>query len=283
MKTVLLVLTSVTLLGTAQAKIDQRSYEVGSIKTVEVLPERTPDSGRSTNNRGSYRSSRSPFINAWNENGGGGETSGSTSGSGGGVDGGSNEGGDTSGSGYGDKPDHIEQAGRIIQAGRDVVALGDAIYELLKKNAPVIRTDYAPISVVPRDPNDKSNAVDIWDMEGFSMPVEKRYQTRITDKVGKEAVIFDYKLMYSYGGSYNGKGKFLTGITIVPGNIVAKRGWTVDSSMKLSGIMNHGTKDDPIAGAIITIKYNISSLGRATERNDTIHIMGNGKMQAYLK
>jgi hypothetical protein len=89
--------------------------------------------------------------------------------------------------------------------------------------------------------------------------------------------------MYSSGGSYNGKGKYLTGITIVPGNIQATRGWIIDSSMKLGGIMNHGTRENPIVGAIITIKYQISNMGKATERNDTIHIRGDGQVMTFMK
>lgn len=178
--------------------------------------------------------------------------------------------------------DRIEQTGRIISTAKDVVALGEAIYELINKGRPKITTTYAPISVIPKDPTTKE-VVDFADMEGFSMPVEKRFLAKVKNMANQEVVNFEYRLMYSYGGSYNGKGKYLTGVIIIPGNIRAKKGWNIDSSMSLSGIMNHGTKENPVAGAIITIKYSLSSMFSAFERNDTIHITGNGEMKAFLQ
>jgi hypothetical protein len=59
-------------------------------------------------------------------------------------------------------------------------------------------------------------------------------------------------------------------------------GWTFNSSMKLTGMINHGTKANPIVGAMITIKYSMSSLYQAFERNDTIYINGDGSMKAMI-
>lgn len=179
-------------------------------------------------------------------------------------------------------PDPIEMAGRVITVAKDVVALGEDIYTLLEKSRPKITTSYEPISIVPRDPMTKE-IVDPYELEGFSMPVEKTYRSRVKNMLGKEVAVFDYKLMYSYGGSYNGAGKYLTGILIIPGAIHAKRGWTIDSTMKLTGLMNHGTRENPVVGAFITVKYAIHSLGNAFERNDTFHITGNGEMRSFIQ
>lgn len=178
------------------------------------------------------------------------------------------------------EPDPIERTGKVISTARDMVALGESVYALLDKNRPKITTAYEPISVVPRDPMTKE-IVDVFELEGFSMPVEKNFRARVKNMVGKEVAVFDYKLIYSYGGSLNGVGQYLTGILIIPVNISAQRGWTIDSSMKLTGLMNHGTRDNPVVGAIITVKYAISSRGNAFERNDSFHITGNGVMKSF--
>lgn len=174
--------------------------------------------------------------------------------------------------------DRVEQTGKVIQTARDMVALGEAIYELVKKGKPTNVTEYAPISVVPRDPTTKEIA-DIFDMEGFSMPVEKNYVAKIKNGAGKEVVNFSYKVVYSYGGSYNGAGKYLTNVLIIPGSVRTTFGWEFNATMKLSGMMNHGTKADPVAGVMVTIKYQMNSWSSATERNDTIHITGRGQLK----
>lgn len=179
------------------------------------------------------------------------------------------------------KPDRVEQAGRVIQTTRDVVALGEAIYELINKGRPVINTSYEPLSIVPKDPMSKE-FIDPMDMEGFSMPVEKMYRTRIKAFGITDAVVFEYKLIYSYGGSYNGAGKYLAGVNIIPVRVVAKRGYTVNSTMSMTGMMNHGTRANPIVGVMLTVKYQIGNSGKVMERNDTFHITGAGQMRSLV-
>jgi hypothetical protein len=199
----------------------------------------------------------------------------------GGVAGGITGGGTTdSGTTPGTPGTKFETAGQVISVARDMVALGEAIYELVKKGKPTNITEYAPISVTPKDPMSKE-IVDIFDLEGFSFPVEKAYVAKIKSN-GKEAVNFTYKVMYSYGGSYNGAGKYLTGVIIVPQSVKTTFGWDFNATMKLSGMMNHGTKADPIAGVMLTIKYQMNSWSTAYERNDTIHITGAGEMKNHM-
>jgi hypothetical protein len=177
--------------------------------------------------------------------------------------------------------DRIATTGQVIAVARDIVALGEAIYELVKKGKPTNVTEYAPISVIPKEPGTKE-PVDLFDLEGFSMPVERAFVARIKNGVGKEVVQFTYKIMFSYGGSYNGAGKYLTSVIIVPQSVKTSFGWDFNASMKLSGMMNHGTKADPVAGIMITIKYQMNGWSTAYERNDTIHITGRGEFKNHM-
>jgi hypothetical protein len=184
--------------------------------------------------------------------------------------------------------DRIRTTGSVISTAKDVVALGEAIYALVEHGRPKITTDYAPIDILPRDPSNteadpaKKYAVSPFYMEGFSFPVEKMITAKVKSPTGTEAVVFQYKVTYSYGGSYNGAGKYLAGINIIPANVKVAHGWNFSSSMKLTGMMNHGTKANPIIGAMITIKYSMNSQSSAFERNDTIYISGDGSMKAMI-
>lgn len=178
------------------------------------------------------------------------------------------------------QPTTLERTGKVIQTARDIVALGEAIYELVKKGKPTNVTEYAPISVVPKDPATKEH-VDPFELEGFSIPVQKSFTAKIKNGFGKEVVSFTYSVIYSYGGSFNGAGKYLTGVSIIPGAIRTTHGWEFNASMKLSGIMNHGTRLDPVAGVLVTIKYQMNSMKTAFERNDTIHLSGLGQLTSY--
>ncbi len=184
------------------------------------------------------------------------------------------------GGGGGGIGDAVGTAGQVISVARDLVALGEAIYDLVQKGKPKNVSEYAPISVVPKDPATKE-IVDPFDLENFSMPVEKNFVARIKNMAGKEVVTFRYKVMFSHGGSYNGAGKYLTGVIIVPGEVTTSWGWEFNASMKLSGVMNHGTRADPVAGVMVTVKYQMNGWSTALERNDTMHITGRGEFKNH--
>lgn len=181
-----------------------------------------------------------------------------------------------------EKKDPIDIAGRVIGTAKDIVALGEDIYQLVQKGKPSSTTDYSAISVVPINP-ETQEIVDPFDLEGFSMPEERNFVTRIKNGAGKEVIRFEYKVLYSYGGSFSGKGKYLTGVMIVPSSVKTSWGWDFSASMRLQSIMNHGTRENPVAGALLTIKYNMNSWSAAFERNDTIHVTGKGQLKNYAK
>jgi hypothetical protein len=172
-----------------------------------------------------------------------------------------------------------EDVGKVIGVAKDLVALGEDIYTLVQKGKPTSTTDFTPINVVPRDPITKEYA-DPFEMEGCSMPTQKKYVSTI--KSGNtEAVRFEYMVLFTYDCSYNESGKFIQNAMVQPVSVKATYGWDFNATMKVSGIMNHGTKAQPVAGAMITIKYSMNSWRMAFERNDTIHITGKGEIKNY--
>ena len=167
----------------------------------------------------------------------------------------------------------------VIAAARDVVALGESIYSLVQRGKPSNTTEFAPLAIVPRDPISKE-VVDPFELESCSIPVQKKYET--TMKTGNTVVVrFQYMVIYTHSCTYNGAGKFIQNAIVQPVVVKSSYGWDFNATMKLSGIMNHGTKVDPVAGAMLTIKYSMNSWRTAYERNDTIHISGRGELKSY--
>jgi len=180
----------------------------------------------------------------------------------------------------GPKPIDLERTGKVISIAKDMVALGQAVYELVKKGKPSNTTSFAAISVVPKDPTTKE-AISPFDLEGFSVPEERNFTAIVKNGNNDVVVRFDYQLVYSFGGSYDGKGQYLTNVMIVPKSINTSFGWDFTAIMKLEGIMNHGSKVNPIAGAIVSIKYQMNSWTKSFERNDTIHLTGSGQVKSF--
>lgn len=174
--------------------------------------------------------------------------------------------------------DPLERAGRVISIARDLVALGEDIYRLVIKGKPSNTTSYAPISVVPRV---NGEIVDILDTDRWTAPVKRTFKVVYKNTYGVEVVQFTYSVLYSYNGSYDGKGAYLTSVQIIPERVRTLFGFDFTATMKLGGIVNQGTRANPIAGATLLMEYTVSSLVVAHNQTETFFINGRGSFRKY--
>jgi hypothetical protein len=164
--------------------------------------------------------------------------------------------------------------GKVINMGKDLVALGEDVYRLVSKGKPSNKLDYAPISIVPKV---EGKAIDIFETEGWSFaPLKRTYGVSYTNLYGMTVVDFRYTVLFSYGGHYNGKGAYITAAQVIPESVSTLFGYDFTATMKLGGIQNHGTKDDPIAGATLLLEHTVSTIIKAGVETDTFHITGTG-------
>jgi hypothetical protein len=169
--------------------------------------------------------------------------------------------------------------GQVIAVAKELVALGEDVYKLLNKGRPVVQTDYAPVSVIPKV---AGKNVDPMDLENWSMPKTKKFKISYKNGFNMVVVQFDYMVIITSGGRYEGKGAYLTGVQIVPSNIHVKFGFDLSAVMKLQSVMNHGSKTNPVAGAILSLQYRVGNMMGMNESNDTIHVTGLGLIQEHL-
>ena len=168
---------------------------------------------------------------------------------------------------------HASDAGKVIGLAKELGALGEDIYKLVQKGKPHNMTSYSPISVIPRV---NGNNVDIFETENWKMPTRATYEIIYKNLFGMEVVKFRYSVIFSYGGTYQGKGAYLTATQIVPVSIMTSFGFDFSAIMKLQGIQNHGTKENPVAGAIITMEYTVETVIQASLESDSYHLTGRG-------
>ncbi len=177
-----------------------------------------------------------------------------------------------------DRKMNLPDIGKVIAVGKELVALGEDVYKLLDKGRPVVQTDHAPISVLPKI-GDKT--VDVFELENWSMPKTKKFKITYKNGFGSTVVRFDYLVIATTGGTYNGKGAYLTGVQIIPSNIHVSFGFDLSAVMKLQSLSNQGTKLSPIAGAVMVLKYRVGNMLGMNESNDTVFVNGNGVIQTY--
>lgn len=172
----------------------------------------------------------------------------------------------------------VDNAGKVIQVARDLVALGEDIYRLVVKGKPTNTTKYAPISVIPKVNN---QPVDLMETENWKMPVKRSFKASWKNLYGVEVVGLTYSVFYSYGGSYDGRGRYLTAVQIIPEQVSTLWGYDFTATMKLGGIQNNGTRANPVAAATILLEYTVSTILKAENRVDTFHVTGAGSFKKY--
>lgn len=174
---------------------------------------------------------------------------------------------------WGGIPDPIGDVGRVIYIARDLVALGEDVYRLIDKGRPHNVTDYAPISVVPRI---NGRPADVFETEGWKMPVKRTFAIKFYNTYRNVVVDFRYSVMYSYGGHFNGAGAYLTAVQIVPEYVKTLFGFDFTATMKLGGVQNLGTRNNPVAGATLLMEYTVSNILKAINRVDSYFVTGQG-------
>lgn len=169
--------------------------------------------------------------------------------------------------------------GQAIREVRALIALGKEVWEIVEAGRPVLNSSYmSPISVLPRS---EDPALTFYDMSGWQAPKARTYRVTYRNVYGMRIATFEYTIAFQYGGSYQGKGAYLTGVDVFARNVWVAWGFELNAHSELLTITNRGTDDNPVAGATVRISHSLSSVMTKTQRSSTFHVSGNGEIVAY--
>lgn len=96
-----------------------------------------------------------------------------------------------------------------------------------------------------------------------------------------EVIKFRYTVLFGYGGKYNGTGAYITGAQIFPRYVNVMFGFDFSATMKVAGIQNSGTRDNPLAVATLLMEYNVSNIAQSRTETASITITGKGGIRKF--
>ncbi len=164
----------------------------------------------------------------------------------------------------------------VIMVVDKLIAIGQKIMPTIEKGRAVVTNNpMAAVSVLPR--LDTKDPV-VHDMGGWSIPVTKHYKISYSNGFNSEVVSFVYSITYQHGGTYGGKGKYLTGIRASARSINIAWGFDLDASSQLLQISNVGSADNVVAGATIEISYTVKNWTRTITTNESFFVAGDGRL-----
>lgn len=175
-------------------------------------------------------------------------------------------GGGIGGIGY---PGYDPVLDRIINVGRVIWAIVDA-------GKPVVnfKTDVA---------HGLPAGLPCWsDLEGWKPPMIKAFRMTYENLYGVNVVEFEYRVSFMYGGSHNGRGKYITHAMFQPKKINVAWGFRFDAVATVPQVVNQGTKAAPIAALQMNMNWKVTTALKNMQQGEIFYINGLGEIK-HLK
>ena len=161
----------------------------------------------------------------------------------------------------------------------NIVNLMDKIMTIIAKNQPVVNITVNYANAVPFGTSHWTQ------LQGWSKPSTKAYEFSMKNAYGSEVVKIAYQVHWTHNGNFQGKGKFLTGVTVEPTSVTTAWGYNVDLTAEVpdSTVANVGTSADPIASMQVNLKWKVHTIIKDIEGKDIYYVQGDGLMQPMSK
>ncbi len=151
----------------------------------------------------------------------------------------------------------------------DIVNIGKLVWDIITYNKAVANMQTDMATALPKGVSDWSA------MLGW-MSESKAYRIAYKNKLGSNVVDFTYRVLFTHSGSFNGKGKYLTAITIIPANLTVLWGFQFNAKASVPTVLNVGTLEDPVAAARMFLRWGVKSVLSANEITKTYTVQGDG-------
>ena len=169
--------------------------------------------------------------------------------------------------------------GDVLMRTKNLIALGKEIYTIVEAGKAVVTINSKPIQVLPM--NDNAEAISASELDGWSPPKSRKFRVETKNYMGMSPVVFEFMLIFTYGGSLEGQGLYITGAQIKPVFVDVKWGFKFDASFKVQTIVNEGSYEQPIAGAVLMLDTKIETILQERQMNQTFYINGQGLINAH--
>lgn len=147
-----------------------------------------------------------------------------------------------------------------LRAGREAIDweaitnVGKQVWKVIQDNAPVADIQYDYATALPR------GIASAGELDGFSDLTFESWRLHGKNVFGGTVYDVTYTLVHQYGGSYQGKGKYLATVSVLPSNVEVLWGYTVNMKVATISTLNVGTVEDPVGSAALEMTFNVKTV-----------------------
>lgn len=153
-----------------------------------------------------------------------------------------------------------------------VIGIGEKIWKIIEAGQPVVEVNTNTAGAVP------SGITDWAQLENWRLPVTKSYQITYKNSYGIKVVDFTFRVIFMSGGSYQGKGQYIANAQIIPVALDVAWGYKFNANVQISQVYNMGSKEDPLAGMQLFLKWNTGTVLKSINKSEAFFIQGDGQL-----
>ncbi len=178
--------------------------------------------------------------------------------------------------------DAAKDVNAIVDEGEKItdglINIGQKIWSIIKAGQAVVNINIGPsANALPKD-------VKCWDeLENWKIPNVFRNVVKIENIYGYTLSEFQFDLIYTHGGTFNGTGKYLTHVQIFPSNVYAFWMQELNASVEIASLVNMGTTANPIAGMQVDVSWQFKNFLNEIQQSTSLFVTADGKAQVLVQ
>lgn len=149
-----------------------------------------------------------------------------------------------------------------------IVNLAKKVWSLVEANKPVADIRFSYANALPQGL--KSGE----ELQGFSDLQFRSMRYHGVNGFGMNVFDVTYTLIHRYGGNYDGVGKYLENVTVLPQKVSVLWGYNVSMAVEKISTVNVGTKASPIASLLMGVNSKVSTVLKTSEKHEVFSFRG---------
>jgi hypothetical protein len=152
-----------------------------------------------------------------------------------------------------------------------VINMGRKVWAIVEANKPVVSFEGNTANALPQ-------GVTSWDaLQGWAAPSSRLYTYTYKNGFRMNVVKFSFRVLYTHGGSVNGKGRYLANVNVVPASLDVLWGYKFNASAAVPSVLNASrVAGEPIAAAEILVSWKVETVLKHSRRSVSLYARGDG-------
>lgn len=149
-----------------------------------------------------------------------------------------------------------------------VVNFGKKVWALVADNKPVVNVKYMYANALPKGVRGAE------DLDGFSPLQATSYRVYGQNLYGMTVYDLTYSVVHRYGGNYQGRGKYLENVAVVPTALDVMWGYNVEYNVEKVSVVNTGTRENPVGSILLETNFKVSTVLKSSEEHSVYDFRG---------